>query len=83
MVIGPAEVRRLMESGDPGSSLVLYEGRVEVVSADDLAAGRYPGALSIASRQELLGMLGRKDPSEQEIEQLAANLDAAASNLGG
>jgi hypothetical protein len=83
MLIGPADVRRLMESDDPGSTLVIYQGRAAVISADDLTADRYPGALSITSQQEVLGILGRPVTSEQDIEQLAANLDATASNLGG
>jgi hypothetical protein len=72
-----------MESDDPGSTLVIYQGRAAVVSANDLAADRYRGALSITSQQEVLDLLGRHVTSEQEIEQLAANLDAAASDLGG
>jgi hypothetical protein len=72
-----------MESDDPGSTLVIYQGRAAVVSANDLAADRYRGALSITSQQEVLDLLGRHVTSEQEIEQLAANRDAAASDLGG
>jgi hypothetical protein len=51
--------------------------------ADKLTADRYPGALSIASQQEVLDILGRPVASEQDIEQLAANLDMTASELGG
>ena len=83
MLIGSADVRRLLESDDPGSTLAIYQGRAAVISADDLAADRYPGALSIASQREVLDMLGRPVTSEQDLEQLAANLDVAASNLGG
>jgi hypothetical protein len=49
MLINPADVRRLMESDDPGSPLVIYQGRAAVISAGDLTADRYPGALSIAA----------------------------------
>ena len=83
MLISPADVRRLMESDDPGPTLVIYEGRAAVISAGDLTADRYPGALSIASQQEVLDILGRPVASEQDIEQLAANLDVTASELGG
>jgi hypothetical protein len=83
MLIGPAEVRQLIDSGDPDPTLVLYEGRAVVVPAGDLEAGRYPGALAITSRRELLDSLGRPVASGQDIEQLAASLDAAASSLGG
>jgi hypothetical protein len=83
MLIGPADVRQLMEADDPDSTLVIYEGRAAVISADDLAADRYPGALSITSQREVREMFGRQLTSDQDIEQLAANLDVTASNLGG
>jgi hypothetical protein len=35
------------------------------------------------TRQEAVDMLGRDDPSEREIEELAANLDTAMSEMGG
>ena len=83
MLIGPADVRRLMESDDPGSTLVIYQGQAAIIPAGDLADDRYAGALSIASQQEVLDILGRQVSSEQDIEQLAASLDATASELGG
>ena len=83
MLISPADVRRLMESDDPGSTLMIYEGRAAVISAGDLTADRYPGALFIASQHEVLDILGRPVASEQDTGQLAANLDVAASELGG
>jgi hypothetical protein len=83
MLIGPADVRRLMEADDPSATLVIHEGRASVLSPGELATDRYQGALSITSRQEVLDMLGRPVTSEQEIQQLAANLDAVASELGG
>src|SRR5436190_12409579 len=46
MLISPADVRRLMESDDPGSTLVIYESRAAVISAGDLTADRYPGGSS-------------------------------------
>jgi hypothetical protein len=83
MLIGPADVRRLMETDDPDAALVIYQGRAEVVSADDLTADRYPGALSVTTQRTVLDILGRHVTSEQDIEQLAANLDVTASELGG
>ena len=58
-------------------------GRTTLVTADDLAADRYPGALEIVTRQEAVDMLGRDDPTDREIEELAANLDTAMSEMGG
>lgn len=83
MLIGPDDVRRLMEADDPDATLVIYQGRAAVISAGDLAAGRCPGALSITSQQAVLDILGRPVTSGEDIEQLAANLDATASELGG
>lgn len=83
MLIGAADVRRLMEAEDPAATLVIYQGRAAVIPAGDLAGDRYPGALSITSRQAVLDILGRQVTSEQDIEQLAANLDVTASELGG
>jgi hypothetical protein len=83
MIVGRSDVRELVESHDPDCSLVLYRGRTTLVTADDLAAGRYPGALEIVTRQEAVDMLGRDDPTDREIEELAANLDTAMSEMGG
>ena len=83
MIVGSADVRRLVESRDPDCSLVLYRGQTALVAAGDLAADRYPGALPIVTKREALGMLGRDDPSEREIDELAATLDTAMSEMGG
>jgi hypothetical protein len=83
MIVGRSDVRQLVESQDPDCSLVLYRGRTSLVTAEDLAAERYPGALQIVTRREALDMLGRDDPSEREINELAASLDTAMSEMGG
>jgi hypothetical protein len=83
MIVGRADVRRLVESRDPDCRLVLYRGQTALVTADDLAADRYPGALEIVTRREALDMLGRDDPAEREIDELAASLDTAVSEMGG
>jgi hypothetical protein len=83
MIVGSADVRRLVDSHDPDCSLVLYRGQTMLVGAGDLAADRYPGALPIVSRREALGMLGRDDPSERQIDELAATLDTVVSEMGG
>ena len=83
MIVGRADVRQLVDSHDPDCSLVLYRGRTALVTADHLAADRYPGALEIVTRREALDMLGRDDPAEREIDELAASLDTAVSEMGG
>jgi hypothetical protein len=83
MLIGAADVRQLMEADDPDAALVIYQGRAAVVSAGDLTADRYPGALTVTTQRTMVNILGRQVTSEQDIEQLAANLDVTASELGG
>src|SRR4051812_22995155 len=55
---GPApvtreHVRELLEARDDGPTLVVLEGRAQVVPADDLGSGRYAGALEVVSGEEL------------------------------
>ena len=83
MIVGRADVHRLVESADPDCSLVLYRGQTALVTAADLAAGRYPGALEIVTRREALGMLGRDDPGDRELDELTATLDTVVSEMGG
>jgi hypothetical protein len=35
MLIGPADVRRLMEADDPDATLVIYQGRAAVIAVPD------------------------------------------------
>jgi len=83
MIVGSADVRRLVESQDPDCSLVLYRGKTALVAADELEADRYPGALPIVTQREALDMLGGGNPSERQIDELAASLDTVMSEMGG
>jgi hypothetical protein len=82
MTISTDDVRRLLQSGEPDSVLVLVEGRTEVIGASQLAAEQYRGALEVVSRDDLVKRLGDA-PSEHDLAEQAALLDMAISELGG
>ncbi|WP_158894433.1 hypothetical protein [Amycolatopsis anabasis] len=82
-IISGADVRRLLDSDKRDPSLVLSQGRVTVVSLDELRTGRYSDALFIISRKALDDRLGRREFSELDLDAVAGNLNAAVSNLGG
>lgn len=72
------DLRQLLDSDLPDPTLVLVEGRVEVVAGDQEGAG-----LEIVSRETLLRRAGRSELTDMELEQHAATLSAAVDNLGG
>jgi hypothetical protein len=82
MTISTDDVRRLMQSDEPDSVLVLVEGRTEVIGAGRLASEQYRGALEVISRDDLMKRLGDA-PSEHDVAEQAALLDTAVSELGG
>jgi hypothetical protein len=82
MTISIDDVRRLLQSDEPDSVLVLVEGRTEVIGAGRLASEQYRGALEVISRDDLMKRLGDA-PSEHDVAEQAALLDTAVSELGG
>jgi hypothetical protein len=82
MTISTDDVRRLLQSDEPDSVLVLVEGRTEVIAARRLASEAYRGALEVVSRDELVKRLGAA-PSEHDLAEQAALLDSAISEMGG
>jgi hypothetical protein len=82
MTISSDDVRRLLQSDESDSVLVLVEGRTEVVGAGQLASDRYRGALEVISRDDLTKRLGDA-PSEHDVAEQAALLDSAVSEMGG
>lgn len=83
MTVNASDVRRLLDNPEPDATLVLVEGRVEVVASDQLSSPEYQGALQISSRQELLDRTGDAELSERQLVELAEDLDTAVRNLGG
>jgi hypothetical protein len=83
MTISTDDVRRLLQASERDSVLVLVEGRTEVIGAGQLASEPYRGALEVVSRDELAKRLGGTEPSEHELAEQAAQLDAAINEMGG
>ena len=82
MMISSDDVKNLLDAG-PDAMMVLIEGRAEVIGADELDTDDYRGALEVISRDALLDRTGGADLTEHEIDEQAAGLDAAVSELGG
>lgn len=82
MPITPDDIRRLLDSADAEALLVLVEGRTAVISPAALDSDEFRGALTCTSRPQLVETLGSADPSEHELTEQAAALDAAIANLG-
>jgi hypothetical protein len=82
MTISIDDVRRLLQSDEPDSVLVLVEGRTDVIGAGRLASEPYRGALKVISRDDLVKRLGDA-PSEHDLAEQAAQLDMAVNELGG
>lgn len=81
-MISAEDVRGLLRSEENNAVLVVVEGRVEVIGAGQLASADYRGALEVVSRDDLVQRIG-ENPSEREIDEQAAQLDTAVSELGG
>jgi hypothetical protein len=85
-MITAQDVQALLTSSDAEPTLVLVEGRAEVVSEKDLRSGRYAGALVIASRSDLCHGLGGPDPDQLDphnLDELANRLSVTVRQLGG
>ncbi|UXA11023.1 NAD(P)/FAD-dependent oxidoreductase [Mycobacterium sp. SMC-8] len=84
MTISPDDVRRLLDSDDDGATLVLIEGRAEVISGGQKAGDAYRGALEVISRRELLDRTGGASRlTDDQLTAQAASLDTAVNELGG
>jgi bifunctional DNA-binding transcriptional regulator/antitoxin component of YhaV-PrlF toxin-antitoxin module len=83
MTISPDDVRRLVGASEPDAVLVLIEGRPEVIPAAAADSDEFRGALTIATREQLIERVGSAELSAHELTEQAASLDAMISNLGG
>jgi hypothetical protein len=77
-----AQVRALLDQSGGNNSLVLLEGRTEVVASDRLTSEPYRGAVEIASGRDLAATLPSGPRTEQDIDALASRLDSAITHLG-
>ncbi|MDF2825278.1 MAG: pyridine nucleotide-disulfide oxidoreductase [Mycobacterium sp.] len=82
MTIVSNDVEQLLGAG-PDAVMVLIEGRVEVIGRDELDTDEYRGALEVISRHDLLERAGGTELTDNEMEEQAAALDVAVSELGG
>ncbi|MGV0838255.1 hypothetical protein [Mycolicibacterium thermoresistibile] len=83
MSISTDDVRRLLAADSADATLVMVEGRVEVISAGQLADPNYRGALEVITRRDLQNRIGAGEPSERELAEQAAALETALDELGG
>lgn len=83
MTITSDHLRQLLDADDDDAVLVLIEGRAEVIDSDAIDDDEHRGALEVISRADLIERLDGEDPSDHEIEEQAATLDATVDELGG
>jgi len=76
MAITKEDLRRLLAAEDD-ATLVLVEGRAEIVSGPSA-----PG-LEVISRADLRARMADAEPSDGELADQAAALQTAVSELGG
>jgi hypothetical protein len=82
MTISSDDVRRLL-AAEADAVLVLIAGRPEVVAAAAVDSAAFRGALTVATREQVIERVGSAEPSEHELAEQAASLDTMISNLGG
>lgn len=82
MTISADQVRQLLDA-DGEATLILIEGRAEVVTEGQLRSDQYQGALEVISRDELLKRTGGSELSDHDLEEQAAVLNSAVDELGG
>lgn len=82
MTISADQVRQLLDANGE-ATLILIEGRAEVVTEGQLRSDQYAGALEVISRDELLKRTGGAELSDHELEEQAAVLNSAVDELGG
>ncbi len=83
MTVAAEDLRRLLASDLPDPTLVLVEGRLDVVKVDDLDTDRYRGALLLVSRDELLARGVREDADDRELAEQAAAISTVVDLQGG
>ncbi|MEW2418478.1 hypothetical protein AB0953_33025 [Streptomyces sp. NPDC046866] len=77
------QVRALLDPAGRDHSLVLLEGRTEVVPTGGLTSPRYAGAVEVVAGRDLVDALGSSGaPAEEDLDALAARLDAEITALG-
>ncbi|MFJ6386937.1 hypothetical protein ACIQJT_04950 [Streptomyces sp. NPDC091972] len=75
-------VRELLAARGDSATLVLLEGRAQVIAAAERNTDLYAGALDIMSGEELARRIGTDSPTDGELDVLAGTLNTMVANLG-
>ncbi|MBW8792198.1 MAG: hypothetical protein JF597_00910 [Streptomyces sp.] len=74
-------VRELLAAPD-SSTLVVLEGRAQVIATDETDSDRYAGAMDILSGEELARRIDTDPPTDRELDALAGTLNTMVAKLG-
>jgi hypothetical protein len=77
-MISGEDVRRLLETGDPGATLTIVGGRPVIRGGGEEESG-----LDVISRADLVAQAGERLEDPQGLEEVAAELDVVVRELGG
>ncbi|CAM5316510.1 hypothetical protein [Streptomyces canus] len=74
-------VRELLAAPD-SSTLVVVEGRAQVIATDETDSDRYGGAMDVISGEELARRIDTDRPTDRELAALAGTLNTMVAKLG-
>jgi hypothetical protein len=74
-------VRGLLAAPD-SSTLVILEGRAQVIATEETDSDRYAGAMDIISGEELARRIDADTPTDRELDTLAGTLNTMVAKLG-
>ncbi|MEU9394766.1 hypothetical protein AB0D86_32830 [Streptomyces sp. NPDC048324] len=75
-------VRALLAAREEATTLVLVEGRAEVVTVEERTSDRYAGAMDAISGEDLARRAGTREPAEQDVEALVGMVNTLVGKLG-
>ncbi|MFE7855467.1 hypothetical protein [Streptomyces sp. NPDC057403] len=75
-------VRALLAEREEPATLVLVEGRAEVVTVEERTSVRYAGAMDVISGEDLARRAGTRAPAEQDLEALVGMVNTLVGKLG-
>ncbi|WP_458247428.1 hypothetical protein [Streptomyces sp. MAI_2237] len=75
-------VRALLAAREEAATLVLVEGRAEVVTVEERTSDRYSGAMDVISGEDLARRAGTRAPGEQDLEALVGMVNTLVGKLG-
>ncbi|MFI6436284.1 hypothetical protein [Streptomyces sp. NPDC050759] len=74
-------VRELLAAPD-SSTLVVLEGRAQVIATEETNSDRYAGAMDVISGEELARRIDTGPPTDRELDALAGTLNTTVAKLG-